>query len=378
MNKRELEQKRVGTGGSRMEKDFVLNSRNLFYKKGYFKTKISEIAEKSGSSVGSFYRFFNSKEDVLIAAIKQELEVFRREVRLLNAIDFDLKWKIKQLCRIILSLLKENPDFFVLIYDIEGRREKISSKTCKWVDVLWKDSKSVFINGINEATGSQVDFNLVERLFENQLKIYLKYLLTDQQGGLSSERIISMNLEEEIKKLAGMIISSCESLNVIGTCNKYDSLTKAYTAAYMKKEVKNILLKEQPFSISFMVFKWPKEEERTVTLFIRESVLRAFIYLIREKFRDEDMVGRLCQDKFILVVPSSLKGGPVDFSERIKEIIVGLNERFPMFNESYFQYSTANILKPSEFDLKMKNLPNNTMKLGSRVTNEDDLRIEKS
>lgn len=360
-----------------MEKDFVLNSRNLFYKKGYFKTKISEIAEKSGSSVGSFYRFFNSKEDVLIAAIKQELEVFRREVRLLNAIDFDLKWKIKQLCRIILSLLKENPDFFVLIYDIEGRREKISLKTCKWVDVLWKDSKSVFVNGINEVSRNQVDSNLVERLFENQLKIYLKHLLMDQQGNLNSERVISMNLEEEIKKLAGMIISSCESLNVIGTCSKYDPLTKAYTAAYVKKELRKILLKETPFSISFMVFRWPKEEEGTVTLFLRESVLRAFVYLIREKFRDEDMVGRLCQDKFILVVPSSLKLGSIDFSGRIKEIIAGLNERFPMFNESYFQYSTVDILKASEFDLKMKELPNKVINLGNRVINRDNLKIDK-
>lgn len=346
-----------------MEKDFVLNSRNLFYKKGYFKTKISEIAEKSGSSVGSFYRFFNSKEDVLIAVIKQELEVYRREIKLLNAIDFDLKWKVNQLCRIILSLLKENPDFFVLLYEIEERRDRISSKTHRWIDMLWREAKSVFINGIHEASKNRIDYPLVERLFENQLKIYLKHLLTDQQGSLNTERVISMNLEEEIKKLTDMIVSNCESLNVIKVCHKYDLLTKAYTPFYVKKKLKDFLIEEQPFMMSFMAFKWPQERERTVTLFLKESVLRFFVHLIRERFRDEDLVGRLCQDKFILIIPFNLKCGPVDFSIRIKDVIDGLTERFPMFNNEYFQYSTVNILKPSEFDLKIRSLPNKVTRL---------------
>lgn len=346
-----------------MEKDFVLNSRNLFYKNGYFKTKISEISEKSGSSVGSFYRFFNSKEEVLIAVIKQELEVYRREINLLNAIDFNLKWKVNQLCRIILSLLKENPDLFVLIYDIEEKKEKVSSKAHRWIDALWRDSKSVFINGIHEASKSRIDFPLIERLFENQLKIYLKHLLMDHEGRLNAERVVSMELEKEIKKLTNMIVSNCESLNIIKTCHRYDPLTKAYTPFYVKKELKNILVQEQPFLISFMAFSWPKERERTITLFFRESVLRAFVHLIREKFRNEDIIGRLCHDKFILIIPFNLKYGPIDFSVRIKSVINGLIEKFPMFSKNFFQYSTVNILKSSEFDLKIKKLPNKTMKL---------------
>jgi|GEM_PF-1948796 len=344
-----------------MEKDFVLNSRNFFYKKGYFKTKISDIAKKSGSSVGSFYRFFDSKEDILIAVIKQELEVYRRDIRLLNTIDFNLNWKVAQLCRITLSLLKENPHLFILIYDIEEKKEKISSKVYKWIDMLWKESKGVFVKGVREANSNNpIDTSLVERLFENQMKIYLKYLLKDRAGKLNPDIVISMNLEEESKKLTSMIISNCESLNIIRACDKFDPLTKAYTPLYTNKEVKNYLLDGSPFFVAFMVFRWPENLEKRTSPFFRDSILRAFVYIVREKFRDKDIIGRLCNNKFIFVIPFTKKGGPADFSRRIKEVIDELVKKYSLFEAEYFQYSVANILKPSDFDSKIKKLPQNT------------------
>ncbi len=344
-----------------MEKDFVLNSRNFFYTKGYFKTKISDIAKKSGSSVGSFYRFFDSKEDVLIAVIKQELEVYRRDIKLLNSIDFNLNWKITQLCRITLSLLKENPHLFVLIYDIEEKKEKISSKVHKWIDMLWRDSKSVFLKGVQEANiNNPIDTSLVERLFENQLKIYLKHLLKDQTGKLNPAIVISMNLEEESKKLASMIISNCESLNIVRPCEKYDPLTKAYTAFYTNKQLRNYLLQGNPFFIAFMAFRWPEDVDDRMSPFFVDSILRAFVYLIREKFRENDIIGRLCDNKFLVVMPLALKGGPAGFSYRVREIIGELEERYSAFKGEYFHYSSANVLKPSDFDLVIKRLPQNT------------------
>ena len=344
-----------------MEKDFVLNSRNFFYKNGYFKTKISDIAKKSGSSVGSFYRFFDSKEDILIAVIKQELEVYRRDIKLLNSIDFNLNWKIAQLCRITLNLLKENPHLFILIYDIEEKKEKISAKVYKWIDMLWKESKSVFIKGVREVnTSNSVDTSLVERLFENQMKIYFKHLLKDRAGNLNPDIVISMNLEEESKKLTSMIISNCESLNIIRACDKFDPLTKAYTSFYANKEVRNYLLQGKPFFVSFMVFRWPENIEKRTSPFFRDSILRTFVYLVRERFRDQDIIGRLCNNKFIFVIPFTKKGGPANFSYRIKEIVEELVKKYSLFEAEYFQYSATNILKPLDFDSKMKKLPQNT------------------
>lgn len=340
-----------------MEKDFVLSSRNLFYTKGYSKTKISDIVKNSGASVGSFYKIFDSKEDVLIGVMKQELEVYRRDIKLLNSIDFNLNWKITQLCRITLSLLKENPHLFVLIYDMEEQKERISSQVYKWIDMLWRDSKSVFVKGIQEvAIGNPVDTSLVERLFENQLKIYIKHLLKDQSGRLNPDIVISMNLEEESKKLTSMIISNCESLSIGRVCNKYDPQTKAYTTFYTNKQLRNYLLQGKPFFISFMIFKWPEDIGERISSFFIDSILRAFVHLIREKFRENDIIGRLCDNKFLVVMPLTSKGGPASFPFRIREVIGDLEKKYSIFKAEYFHYSSASILKPSDFDLAIQKL----------------------
>jgi len=347
-----------------MEKDFILNSRNFFYKKGYFKTKISEIASKTGVSIGSFYRVFNSKEELLIAVIKQELELYQKEAKLLNITDFNFRWKVNQLCHISLGLLKENPHLFILLYDVGKKREKLSPGVHKWIDMIWEESKGVFMKGIKEMIDvKKSDHLLIEALFENQFKIYFEYLLKDRSGALNPDSVVLMNLEEESKKLTSMIISSCESLNIIRKCSVYDPLTKAYTPAYIRKQVKTYLEQGQSFFVSFMVFRWPEDAEKEKVMFFKESILRSFVNLIKEEFRSEDAIGRLCQNKFILVLSFNPGVYPVDFSKRIKIVINLLNKKIPLFKPEFFRYSKTNILKAKDFDSEMKKLPQNTKML---------------
>lgn len=53
------------------EQDIIEAAVRLFSEKGYTATSVDEIAKESGMAKASFYKFFQSKEDVLIATVKE-------------------------------------------------------------------------------------------------------------------------------------------------------------------------------------------------------------------------------------------------------------------------------------------------------------------
>lgn len=62
--------------GQRTEAAFLSAARETFAEKGYFNSKISDIAAAAGRSTGSFYNYYDNKEQLLEAL----LEEFQQEV----------------------------------------------------------------------------------------------------------------------------------------------------------------------------------------------------------------------------------------------------------------------------------------------------------
>lgn len=61
----------VTTKGKRTEAAFLEAARQTFAEKGYFNTKISDIAAAAGRSTGSFYNYYESKEQLLEALLEE-------------------------------------------------------------------------------------------------------------------------------------------------------------------------------------------------------------------------------------------------------------------------------------------------------------------
>lgn len=57
--------------GQRTETAFVEAARKVFAEKGYFNTKIADIAAAAGRSTGSFYNYYTSKEELLTQLSEQ-------------------------------------------------------------------------------------------------------------------------------------------------------------------------------------------------------------------------------------------------------------------------------------------------------------------
>lgn len=62
-------------------KDRILKAaEEVFSEKGYYNTKVYQIAEVAGVSVGTIYRFYDSKEELYAEVIKTKLKELERRV----------------------------------------------------------------------------------------------------------------------------------------------------------------------------------------------------------------------------------------------------------------------------------------------------------
>lgn len=61
--------------------EFVNAARELFIKQGYEPTTMSQIAERAGVAQGTFYIYFSSKQDVLMAIMRELLEAVGDVIR---------------------------------------------------------------------------------------------------------------------------------------------------------------------------------------------------------------------------------------------------------------------------------------------------------
>lgn len=65
----------------RIEKNVILQvAHDIFFKKGYKKTNISEIATKAKIAAGTFYNYFDSKESLFLEVYVQENERVRNDL----------------------------------------------------------------------------------------------------------------------------------------------------------------------------------------------------------------------------------------------------------------------------------------------------------
>ncbi len=63
-----------------MREKILEAAEKIFSEKGYYDTKVYQIAEAAGVSVGTIYRFYDSKEELYAEVIKTKLKELERQV----------------------------------------------------------------------------------------------------------------------------------------------------------------------------------------------------------------------------------------------------------------------------------------------------------
>lgn len=89
--------------------DILINARDLFYSKGFKQTSVLDITQKTGIAVGSFYKFYKSKEEVFLDIFMKETLQLKQELMAKVDIDRDPVVVVKELILKLFTGIQENP-----------------------------------------------------------------------------------------------------------------------------------------------------------------------------------------------------------------------------------------------------------------------------
>lgn len=98
------EMKRISKDPEERRRELVDAAERLFTISGYEQTAISDIVNEVGVSQGTFYYYFDSKEDVLVAVLKKNIDVMEKDIRTIaERGDLDEAVKLNEMANILVK-----------------------------------------------------------------------------------------------------------------------------------------------------------------------------------------------------------------------------------------------------------------------------------
>jgi len=82
----------------------------VFARKGYYNSRVSDIAREAGIAAGTIYLYFKTKDDILVTLFRDKMAEFVDSLRKAIAGERDAASKVRTLVRLHFSLLEEDPE----------------------------------------------------------------------------------------------------------------------------------------------------------------------------------------------------------------------------------------------------------------------------
>jgi len=318
-------------GGERDMKNIILyNSRKLFYETGYFKTKISDITKKSGVSTGNFYRYYDSKKELLSEIIKNDVKIYKDDLLRSLPEEGDDILKLKMIIRSIFIFLKKNPFFFTLLIELEENDRRLLHTTKKCLNSFWYETKAIVIDVLKFGEHFKKEKEkekILLSIMEIEIKLYIRYLLSEKNGKCQPEKLMFLPLENDINAISDIIVNTFKSLNGIATIKNIDPLTGAYTNNYFFELLKKNHDNKKSFNLIFLSLEKIYNTENTQKIFFKDSIIKNIVESFRKKFRPSDLIGRLDPCKFMLLLFTEVDMEE-EFESRMIKIVEELQVKF--------------------------------------------------
>ena len=82
----------------------------VFARKGYYNSRVSDIAREAGIAAGTIYLYFKTKDDILVTLFRDKMADFVGVLRKAIAGEADAASKIRRLVSLHFRILEENPE----------------------------------------------------------------------------------------------------------------------------------------------------------------------------------------------------------------------------------------------------------------------------
>lgn len=172
-----------------------------FAKKGFYNTKVSEIAAEAGVADGTIYLYFKNKDDLLISLFEDRMEwVIDRLQAELKVIPGDAVSKIQAFIQLHFALVIENRDLaeFITVELRQSAKFVKEYKNPKFADYL-RILQGIIEDGQREGTlRADLDSRLTSRAIFGALdEVLLQMTLS---------RVITPEIEEKVASISTMFI----------------------------------------------------------------------------------------------------------------------------------------------------------------------------
>jgi TetR/AcrR family fatty acid metabolism transcriptional regulator len=82
----------------------------VFARKGYYNSRVADIAREAGIAAGTIYLYFKTKDDILVTLFREKMAEFVEALRKAIAGEPDAASKVRRLVSLHFRMLEENPD----------------------------------------------------------------------------------------------------------------------------------------------------------------------------------------------------------------------------------------------------------------------------
>jgi len=109
--------KRITKSHSERKKELIDTAERLFLEKGYDRTTVNNIVSEINVAKGTFYHYFQSKPDILYAAVEKNISVLEEEFRtVIDREDLDTPQKLNEMLNIVFGMYKGKEEVMMFIH----------------------------------------------------------------------------------------------------------------------------------------------------------------------------------------------------------------------------------------------------------------------
>lgn len=189
------------------------SARDVFFRDGFMRANLDEVAENAGVAKGTLYRYFESKADLYVAVLTHNHEIFHDLMRNSAKQGNDTVERVRSIARFYFAHWLDHPDYFQIFWAVDNESvigelprpvvdqisgfwernlnvthevlergvaegELVACDTWEIANVLWSIANSL-IESDNTKARRQIRRRPLEPLYMHAIEIVLRGILVD-------------------------------------------------------------------------------------------------------------------------------------------------------------------------------------------------------
>lgn len=203
--------------------EIISTGTKLIIEKGYLNTSIQDITQSMGIAKGSFYTYFKSKDEFLLAIIFNKISQFKIEVDEIISTESSLEETLRQYFLHALSIPAKEPEFFLLLMNLlkninalgkkirQFLKDNTPSKHKRVQKILEKYLKDIDASNDDEVEKYSIIIgNLINCFYEQKFNSFVLSYNSESSGSFTPLQVKkfleNINLKNEVDFLTKVAI----------------------------------------------------------------------------------------------------------------------------------------------------------------------------